>query len=204
MPVRTGESARSRVTGTLDAVLEALPSGWVLRVLPHRGARPLVDYAEIATPPYRSVNPLLVTTDFAFRAQDAIGWTPRRFRYVPDAVHFRAMVPVYTAITRSTTPAHADEVTLGRLVAAAPEGTLTILKAQLVPGMSDQSRAAAAVPSRLNTTDHTAVQAEGGAKPLGQIVTMRVRVELTLAGQAVVAPGAKLTSIACSAAPASL
>ena len=39
------------------------------------------DYAELATPPYESVSPLLLSTDFSFRAQDAVAWNPRRFRY---------------------------------------------------------------------------------------------------------------------------
>ena len=198
LSVRAGESARSRVTGTLDVVLEALPSGWVLHAVPHTGAQPAVDYAAIATPPYRSVSPLLISTDYAFRAQDALGWTPRRFRYVADAERFRALAPVYEAVMRAKAPARADEVSLGRLVAAAPEGTMTILDAQLVPGTADQSPAAAAVPSHLSTTPHSVVQASGGgASSLGRMEAVKVRVELELTGRAIPAPGAGLTSIAC-------
>ena len=55
-----GESARRRVATDLDVALEARATGWVVRVLPHSGPAPPVDFAEIASPPYRSVSPLLV------------------------------------------------------------------------------------------------------------------------------------------------
>ena len=50
------------------------------------------DYAELATPPYESVSPLLLSTDFSFRAQDAVAWNPRRFRYADNSAEFQRLM----------------------------------------------------------------------------------------------------------------
>ena len=86
--VRAGGGFRASFGGGLDFVLEPTALGWVVRVLPTGEGRKSVDYAEVATPPYRSVSPLLVSTDFSFRAQDAVGWNPRRFRYAGGQAGF--------------------------------------------------------------------------------------------------------------------
>ena len=80
----------------LEVTLEPLPSGWILRVIPKGKPRPPHDYAELATPPYHSVSPLLISTDYSFRAQDALGWNPRRFRFAPDQRSFSRMLNVYS------------------------------------------------------------------------------------------------------------
>ena len=80
-----GRAMSARSGNGLEVMLEPLASGWILRVLPASGPRPAHDYAELATPPYRSVSPLLISTDYSFRAQDAVAWNPRRFRYVGHA-----------------------------------------------------------------------------------------------------------------------
>ena len=69
--VRAGESFARPIGGGLEVRLDALSwgSGWLLRVQPVRGPRPPHDYAELATPPYASVSPLLLSTDYSFRAQ---------------------------------------------------------------------------------------------------------------------------------------
>src|SRR3982751_5665863 len=79
--VRAGQQYVKGIGGGIELMLEPLPSGWILRVLPVGVGRPEHDYAELATPPYRSVNPLSISTDFSFRAQDAVAWNPRRFRF---------------------------------------------------------------------------------------------------------------------------
>ena len=75
--VSYGQTYRHAINSNLELVLDPLPSGWLLRVLPIGKPRPQHDYAELATPPYESVTPLAVSTDFSFRAQDAIAWNPR-------------------------------------------------------------------------------------------------------------------------------
>lgn len=49
--IRAGQEFRKRFAGGLDFLMEPIASGWVVRVLPTEGERPLEDYAEIATPP---------------------------------------------------------------------------------------------------------------------------------------------------------
>ena len=79
----------------LEVMLEPLASGWILRVLPVGVPRPEHDYAELASPPYRSVSPLLISTDFSFRAQDAVAWNPRHFRFAEDTNMFAEMSEAY-------------------------------------------------------------------------------------------------------------
>ncbi|HEY6374845.1 MAG TPA: hypothetical protein VIX90_04900, partial [Edaphobacter sp.] len=82
--VHAGEGFVRPIGNGLEVMLEPLASGWILRVLPVGVPRPAHDYAELATPPYQSVSPLLISTDFSFRAQDAVGWNPREFRFAAD------------------------------------------------------------------------------------------------------------------------
>ncbi|MFC6644706.1 hypothetical protein ACFQBQ_03685 [Granulicella cerasi] len=72
--VGSGEAFRQEFTPGLELFVEPLKSGWIVRVLEMRQGhevREPHDWAEVATPPYRSVSPLLISTDWAFRAQDA-------------------------------------------------------------------------------------------------------------------------------------
>ncbi len=196
--VRAGSGFRGSFGAGLDVLLEPIASGWVVRVIPTHGARPAVDYAEIATPPYRSVSPLLLSTDFSFRAQDAIGWNPRRFRYAASGQAFGRLEEVYRRVTRGSTAAPADEAELGRLVALQPAGVIEILDASIVPGTADPTRAAALVSTHFGTTAHTTERpADGRATPLGRIGWMRVRMRLELPQGAVGAPGVRVESGAC-------
>jgi hypothetical protein len=76
----------------------AIGQGWVFRVLPiaqekadYSGWDLVVDRAQgagfpdallLATLPYNSINEREVGTTFGLRAQDAIGWNPRSFRFL--------------------------------------------------------------------------------------------------------------------------
>ncbi|WP_263365981.1 hypothetical protein [Edaphobacter bradus] len=165
----------------LELMLEPLPSGWILRVLPTQSARPSHDYAELATPPYQSVSPLLLSTDFSLRAQDAVGWNPRRFRFAPNAVAYRQLLKAHEAYRSTPTPTAASQQELAGVVSRMPEGTLEILDARLVPGTADQSRAASAVALHFETTAHHLDQPAGGrATPLGRINWVRFRIRLEL------------------------
>src|SRR5580700_3176176 len=93
--VRAGSSYVRPIGSGLEVMLEPLASGWILRVLPIGVTRPAHDYAELATPPYQSVNPLLISTDFSFRAQDVVAWNPRQFRFVADKGTFQRMLGMY-------------------------------------------------------------------------------------------------------------
>ena len=83
---------RSPIGERLKLLLQPIHSGWILRVVPgvrrpdaDLAALTYADYALLATPPYQSVTPLSLSTDFGFRAQDAAGWNPRRFRFATIA-----------------------------------------------------------------------------------------------------------------------
>jgi hypothetical protein len=181
--VGAGESFARPIGGGLEVRLEALPwgSGWLLRVLPASGRRPAHDYAELATPPYASVSPLLLSTDFSFRAQDAIAWNPRRFHFAASAKEFAQMAAVYERYSRVSPPAAGVESELATMVSKASEGTLQILDAKLIPGTANQAHMAAVVASHFNTTAHTVEEPmQGKGTALGKLSRVRFRISLEL------------------------
>jgi hypothetical protein len=176
--VKAGSGYVRPIGNGLEIMLEPLVSGWILRVLPMGVPRPAHDYAELATPPYQSVNPLLISTDFSFRAQDVVAWNPREFRFAADKGTFQRMLGLYGEVERGSSPAEGE---LAVLASKSPEGSLQILDAHFVPGTADQAKMAASVASHLNTTAHTAEQpADGKATALGRVTWMRFRIVLEL------------------------
>jgi hypothetical protein len=180
--VSAGQNFSHPGPGRLDFLLESIPSGWIIRVLPRDLPRSAYDFAGLATPPYRSPNPLLISTDFAFRAQDAIGWNPRRFQYFTSVEQVRAAAADYSHLQASgdaVTPEQSKAMAhLIALSAAASPATFTILDAHLVGGTADQFSMAAAVASHFNTTAHLVEQPrDAHGSPLGRITWMRFRVE---------------------------
>lgn len=204
--VSAGKSFATPIGSGLEVRLEALNwgSGWLLRVVPVGGptfGQGTHDYAELATPPYASVSPLLMSTDYSFRAQDAVAWNPRRFRFAGNAKEFAAISAVYERYSK-VTPAGADvERELAAIVSKAPEGTLQILDAKFVPGTANQSQMAAMVASHFSTTAHTVEEpsTEGGAKgtPLGKLSWVRFRVSLEVTPEFHVEHGLKVESHPC-------
>jgi len=179
--VQAGEEFVRPMGNGLEVMLEPLASGWILRVLPVGGARPGHDYAELATPPYQSVSPLLISTDYSFRAQDAVGWNPREFRFAADVRSFGQLSEVYGEYRKSAIPSEDVKSRLAELVSRAPQATLEILDAHLVPGMADQARTATMVASHFGSTAHRVEQpADGKATPLGKVTWMRFRISLEL------------------------
>src|SRR5580700_6923940 len=157
--VNAGQPYSQAIGGGLRLYFQPLSSGWIVRVLPSSGPAGEHDYAELATPPYQSVTPLAISTDFAFRAQDAVGWNPRRFRFATSAASFGRLERMYGRVMAAgSAPPPALEAELANEIGQAAEGTFTILDAQLAPGMADQAGAAAAVASHFTTTAHTLVQ----------------------------------------------
>jgi hypothetical protein len=136
----------------------------------------------LATPPYQSVTPLSISTDFSFRAQDAVGWNPRHFRFATSAGEFRDLEQIYLRLPKpGTEPSPELQAELAKQLARAAEGTLTILDARLVPGNADQWRVAAAVASHFAETAHTLVQEpDGSTSALGRLVWLRFRLQLDM------------------------
>jgi hypothetical protein len=181
--VKAGESFARPIGGGLEVRLEALSwgSGWLLRVLPVKGGIAKHDYAELATPPYESVSPLLLSTDFSFRAQDAVAWNPRRFRYADNSAEFGQLVEIYGRYRESTPPSVKTENELAAAASKAPEGTLQILDARLIPGSANQAGTAATVATHFNSSAHTVEEPpEGKGTPLGKVTWVRFRVSLDL------------------------
>jgi hypothetical protein len=138
--VGAGQGFVQVVGNGLEVMLEPLASGWILRVLPVRVPRPEHDYAELASPPYRSVSPLLISTDFSFRAQDAVAWNPRHFRFASDKSMFAELSKAYGEYQSTTVPSAAAMNKLAELVSRAHEGTVQLLDAHLVPGTGIRAR----------------------------------------------------------------
>jgi hypothetical protein len=186
--VRAGESFTRPIGGGLIVRLDALSwgSGWALRVLPASGmskTRPagVQDYAQLATPPYSAVNPLLLSTDFSFRAQDTVAWNPRRFRYAGNAAEFERLEAAYERYMRTTPPTAEAESELATMVSTEPAGTLLILDARLIPGTANQAGTAALVASHFSTTAHTVEEpADGKGLPLGRLTWVGFRISLEL------------------------
>ena len=201
--VEAGRPFARAIGNGLLLVLQPIHSGWILRVLP-ASTRPadvgqpgFHDYAELATPPYQSVTPLSLSTDFTFRAQDAVGWNPRRFHFADSAASYARLLAAYDAFERAG--AKGDGASeLAAQVARAAEGVFTVIDSRLAPGTADQGAAAAAVSANFTSTAHTLVLAPAiEATPLGKLLELRFRVELELPSSFHAEPGAKVVNHLC-------
>ena len=182
--VAAGQSFRKTFGRGLEFVLEARPNGWIARVLPVAESRSREDFAEVATPPFQSINPLLLTTEYGFRAQDIVGWNPRSFHFVARVADFGEAQLAYRAATSSRHPTAEQDAAVTHVVMKALEGQLRILDAVMTPGTGDQSRAAGLVSTHLDTTAYTvSPPANGVADRLGKVVSMRFRVTLSAPGR---------------------
>ncbi len=201
--VKAGESFTHPLGNGLALRLEPLASGWILRVVPATGPRVDHDYAELATPPYHSVSPLLIGTDFSFRAQDAVGWNPRRFRFAANAASYAALREAYKPYESATAkPTPAEEQALGKALAPTSNALFQIVDARLIGGTADQWQMAAAVASHFNTTAHTVENLpDGKTLPLGKLLWLRFRVKFELPAATAFKPDRtlKVESAPCSA-----
>jgi len=197
--VKAGQGFEREFAPGLKFLLEPLPqgSGWMVRVVPVGQLRGVHDYSELATPPYRSVTPLAVSTDFSFRAQDAVGWNPRRFRYAQDAVVARGLEALYARVAANDAAASTKAA---ELATEQPEGELQILNAVMVPGTANQWQMAAAVALHFQNTPH---EVEQGVQPtaLGKLEELQFRVKLELAPAVRTAKGVGEEKIPCPVRP---
>jgi hypothetical protein len=127
-----------------------LGQGWILRIRPvqpadkYTGWDLVLDRIEptgfpdaifLATPPYGSLNEREIATTFGLRAQDAIGWNPRTFRFLTNPAAFRSAQQLYLASHGA-----ADSHTASRLldlISSASTGELRVLDARIAPGIAD-------------------------------------------------------------------
>ena len=195
--VKAGSGFEAPFARGLQFGLVPLASGWVVRVFRPGEPGGAHDLAELATLPYQSVSPLLISTDWSFRAQDAIGWSPRRFRYAVSPGAARVLRSDYDGVLRGNAK---SSVSAAQVATEQPEGLLTIEDARLVPGVADQARMAAAVSTHFQAIPHTIDPGNGGS-PLGRLEELRFRVLLELPSGLQTAPGVSVESFPCLLRP---
>lgn len=186
--VPEGHAYTHPLNARLDFKLEAVPAGWIIRILPHGGVRPPHDAAELANPPYRSPTPILISTDFAFRAQDAVAWNPRNFRFFTTPEQVATAERAYQATLREPNRPAAGAA-LYPLLQTSAEGTLTIVDAEIAGGTANQTAAAASVASHFEQTAHIE-RTDLASTPLGRLLRLRFRLTVA-AGELCRVPGRK-------------
>jgi hypothetical protein len=117
-PPRPAACTRIELTGKVSAGQEwkaSLGEGWVFRVVPiatgsagYTGWDLVVDRDSpagfpdallLATPPYNSINEREIGTTYGLRAQDAIGWNPRSFRFLTNPAAFLQGQKLFLALS---------------------------------------------------------------------------------------------------------
>lgn len=212
-PATLGKTTCEKVVLTGEAAAgqewkARIGEGWVFRVLPIGSGKPelsstgysgwdlVVDREQpagfpdgllLATPPYNSINEREVGTTFGMRAQDAIGWNPRSFRFLTRASDLAPAQQLFLAMNRN---GHGGGIGSGtgseatRIMEAARDsaaGRFQILDARLTPGIADAAPFAENWALRGSGTPHTLVPAkEGKSTRLGQFEWIRFSITLWL------------------------
>ncbi len=170
-PARPGRSSTACARITIEGEVAAgqewsspIGQGWVFRIVPiqpaakysgwdlivdrsnpdRSGPAGFPDAIYLATPPYGSLSEREIGTTYGLRAQDAIGWNPRSFRFLTDPAAFRAAQQAFHAMPKQPPPLHPgqsgpDEATARLLDSHRPSlaGRVRILDARLIPGIGD-------------------------------------------------------------------
>ena len=173
--------------------LQAAYSGWDL-VVDRQPPEGFPDALLLATLPYNSINEREIGTTFGLRAQDAIGWNPRSFRFVASpgdfqearqlflSVHADAGIPPKTG--GSGDPKQGDRQVMARLLEIrqhAASGEFRIVDAHIVPGVADPAPYAQTWSAASSQTPHTIGEApEGKSSALGALQWMRFAVTVWL------------------------
>ena len=198
------------LTGEVSAGQEwkaALGQGWVFRVLPIDTGKTgpgvsgwdlVVDREQpagypdallLATPPYNSINEREVGTTYGLRAQDAIGWNPRSFRFLTNPAAFDESQKLYLSLSRNGQMRSAGQNADGarstrrlmELAGQSSTGQFRILDARLAPGIGDAAAYAENWAIQSARTQHTQEAPRGGKPtPLGELHWMRFSVTLWL------------------------
>ena len=87
-----------------DHAFQAAYSGWDL-VVDREPAAGFPDALLLATLPYNSINEREIGTTFGLRAQDAIGWNPRSFRFIVTPSDFREAQQLFRSLSANARPA---------------------------------------------------------------------------------------------------
>lgn len=182
--------------------LDAGYSGWdmvVDRVTPAG----FPDALYLATPPYNSINEREIGTTYGLRAQDAIGWNPRSFRFLTDSDAFALAQGIYDLgfVHRKDDPGDREKrssETLLKLSEGASQGELRIQDAHISPGTADPVPFAQAWARAASRTQHEIEPAAvGKAAAAGTLNWMRFEVVLWLPAGWRLPPGQHAASRAC-------
>jgi hypothetical protein len=208
--------------------------GWVFRVLPiqpgkagYSGWDLVVDREQaagypdallVATPPYNSINEREVGTTFGLRAQDAIGWNPRSFRFLVSPEAFRESQKLFLSLDRAGMLQPVSQKLTGRNAAESQSkleanssrrlmelerqsstGEFRILDVRLTPGVSDAAPYAENWAIASMKTPHKYEPAQGGkSTPLGEFRWMSFSITLWLPNTWKAPAGIHTTRAACS------
>jgi hypothetical protein len=180
--------------------------GWVFRVVPiqpgkagYSGWDLVVDREQpagfpdallLATPPYNSINEHEVGTTFGLRAQDAIGWNPRSFRFLTDPGAFAESQKLFQVwggmkhLVEAPMAGSREGLAMQRQLKINQKssvGQFHIVDARLVPGVSDPAPYAQNWALAVSRTPHTFVPAaQGASSPRGELLWMRFSIVLWL------------------------
>jgi hypothetical protein len=175
--------------------------GWVFRIQPiqpsqsgYSGWDLVVDRDQpagypdallLATLPYNSINEREIGTTFGLRAQDAIGWNPRSFRFLIDPSSLSEAQLLFRTVTAVSTP-RAPQSTpewrrLLELLQRSASGQLHIEDTRLTPGIADPAPFAEAWALAAMRAPHQVEAApNGNSSPRGTLAWMRFSVTLWL------------------------
>jgi hypothetical protein len=208
-----------------------LGEGWVFRVVPipkdktaaDMGGWDLVvdrdepagfpDALLLATPPYNLINPREIGTTYGLRAQDAIGWNPRNFRFITNRSTFHQAQKLYLLLNRygelggkpGKDVSERKEKSLKRALQRFEKldrqslpGEFQILNARLTPGVGAVKPYAANWALKASATPHTDVVPPGTAPaPLGELERIRFSITLWLPGTWRAEHGVELPRATC-------
>jgi hypothetical protein len=158
--------------------------------------------------PYNSINEREIGTTFGLRAQDAIGWNPRNFRFISNPEDFRDAQRLFRSLTANTGLLSAtdrgsdrDRQVTARLLEIqkhAAAGELRIVDARIVPGVADPAPFAQAWAVASSRTPHTIEDAPGEkSSALGVLKWMRFTITLWLPAKWVVPASVHGQHVAC-------
>jgi hypothetical protein len=173
-------------------------SGWDLAVDRTNGAG-FPDALLLATPPYGSINQREVGTTFGLRAQDAIGWNPRSFRFLTNPAELRKAQKLYFALRDNgeanrrnidQTPAargqkvasvnpEAASMGLMEIVNHSAAGQFRILNAELTPGTANALPYAQNWALEQRNTPHT-ITMTTAPTPYGKLDSLQFEITLWL------------------------
>lgn len=208
---------RVQFTGEVAAGAEwraSIGQGWVFRVVPIHGysgwdlvvdQEPAAGYPDallLATPPYNSLNEREIGATLGLRAQDALGWNPRSFRFMTNASAFRGAQQFFLNLERSGELAHPNSAQLAKFLGLqqhSAAGEFRILDARLTPGIVDPQPFAQNWVRAFSQTSYTIQPPpDGRSTPAGTLNWMRFNLLLTLPANWKFPPSVHADQLPCS------